>query len=181
MSHMKYLSKCPYSKKSVLPRRTPDCAPVGFILIFHANFHTNVWVFANLPIYKKLNHDNISQMFYMRYKIVCTQKYLHQKLDIYIIFIYKYWHYNLCQCYFEENKNYLYSYLVALFQKFPKDIVPIVPISVITSILLKSHRLSTIPEQFRIGSQSRKCQKMIEWKQRIQKLRRFDVETTYKN
>ena len=87
MSHMKCLSKCSYSKKSVLPRKTPGCAPVGFILTFHPNFHTNLWVFANLPIYKKLNHDNISHVFYMRYKIVGTQKYLHQKLDVYILFL----------------------------------------------------------------------------------------------
>ena len=46
---------------------------------------------------------------------------------------------------------------------------------------LKLHQLSIIPEQLRIGSQSRKCQKMIEWKLRVQKLRRFDIETTQKN
>ena len=42
MSHMKCLSKCPYSKKSVLPKKILGCAPVTFILIFHPNFHTNV-------------------------------------------------------------------------------------------------------------------------------------------
>ena len=47
---------------------------------------------------------------------------------------------------FEEDKNYLYSYLFALLQIFPQDIVPIVPISVIMSALLKLHGLSTIPE-----------------------------------
>ena len=56
-----------------------------------------------------------------------------------------------------------------------------VPISVITSISLKKHRLSTIPDQFIIGSQSRKCWKMIERKQRVKQLRRFDIETTQKN
>ena len=100
---------------------------------------------------------------------------------IYIIFICKYWHYNLCQCYFEEDKNFLYSYLFALLQKFPQDIVPVVPISVSTSIFMKLHQLSTIPEQLRIDSQGRKCQEMIQWKQRVQKLRRFDIETTQKN
>ena len=40
----------------------------------------------------------------------------------------------------------IYSGLFALLQKFPQDIVPIVSISVITSILLKLHQLSTIPE-----------------------------------
>ena len=39
---------------------------------------------------------------------------------VYIIFIYKYW-LNLCQCYFEEDKNYLYSYLVGSLQKFPNS------------------------------------------------------------
>ena len=33
----------------------------------------------------------------------------------------------------------------------------------------------------RIGSLNRKCQEMIQWKQRVQKLHRFDVETIYKN
>ena len=60
------------------------------------------------------------------------------------------------------------------------QIVSLVPISVITSILLKSHRLSTIPEYLRIGSKSRKCQETIQWKQPVQKLRRFDIETTSK-
>ena len=92
----------------------------------------------------------------------------------------KYWHYNLCQCYFEEDKNSLFI-IICVVAKFPKDIVPVVPISVITSKLLKLHRLSTIPDQLRIGCQSRTCQVMIEWKQRVQKLRRFDVETTQKN
>ena len=55
-----------------------------------------------------------------------------------------------------------------------------VPISVITSILLKSHRLNAIPEQLRMGSQSRKCYEIIQWKQRVQKLRRWDVEATSK-
>ena len=100
---------------------------------------------------------------------------------IYIAFIYKYCHYNLCQCYFEEDKSYLYSYLFALLQKLPKDIVPIVPISITTSILLKLRQLCTIPEQLRIGWPSRKCYKIIQWKQRVQKLRRVDVETTSKN
>ena len=99
---------------------------------------------------------------------------------IYIIFICKYQHYNLCQCYFEEDKN-LFSYLFALFQKLPQDIVPIVSISVITLIWLKLHRLSTVPEQLRIGSQSRKYQGMIQWKQSVQKLPQFNVETTSKN
>ena len=109
---------------------------------------------------------------------VCTNLVSVILRKIYIIFIYKYWHYNLCQCYFEEDKNFLYFYLVALLQKLPKHIVQI---SVIMSILLKSHRLSTIPEQLRIGSQSRKCQEIIQWKQPVQKLRSFDVETTSKN
>ena len=36
--------------------------------------------------------------------------------------------------------------LICVVPKLPKDIVPIVLISVITSIMLKSHGLSTIPE-----------------------------------
>ena len=65
--------------------------------------------------------------------------------------------------------------------KISKGIVPIVPISVITSISLKLHRPSTIPDQLRIGSQSKKCQEMIEWKQQVLELPRPDVETTQKN
>ena len=30
---------------------------------FHSNFRHNIWVFANLPIYRKLIHDNISLVF----------------------------------------------------------------------------------------------------------------------
>ena len=92
MSHMKCLLKCPYSKKSVLPRKIPGCVTVTFTL----TFHTNVWVFVNLPIYRKLIHDNISHMFWkprtfclvlfwMIYKIVCTYKYLHQKLSLVLL------------------------------------------------------------------------------------------------
>ena len=62
MPCMKFLWKCPYSKKPVLPRKMPDCAPT-FSLTFHPNFHPNILVFANLPIYRKLIHDNISLVF----------------------------------------------------------------------------------------------------------------------
>ena len=67
---------------------------------------------------------------------------------------------------------------ICVVPKFTKNIVPV---SVITSTLLKLHRLLTIPDQLRIGSQSRKCQKTIEWKQQVQQLHRFDIETTQKN
>ena len=63
MSYMKCLSKCPYSKKPFLPRKNSGCAPVTPILAFHPNFYTNTWVFANLPIYRKLIHGNISLVF----------------------------------------------------------------------------------------------------------------------
>ena len=39
------------------------CAPITLILTFQTNFHPNIWVFPNLPIYKKLIHDNISLVF----------------------------------------------------------------------------------------------------------------------
>ena len=42
------------------PQKIPGCAPVTFNLTFHSKFHPNVWVFANLPIYRKLIHDNIN-------------------------------------------------------------------------------------------------------------------------
>ena len=63
MSCMKCLSKCFCSKKPVLPRKIFGCAPATFNLTFNPNFHPNIWVFANLPIYSKLIHDNISLVF----------------------------------------------------------------------------------------------------------------------
>ena len=56
-----------------------------------------------------------------------------------------------------------------------------VPISVITLISLKLYGPSSISEQYGIGSQSRKCSEMIEWKQRVEKLHQFQVETKQKN
>ena len=45
--------------QEILPRKIPGWAPVTFNLTFHPNFHLNILVFANLPIYRKLIHDNI--------------------------------------------------------------------------------------------------------------------------
>ena len=42
----KMLSKCFYSKKTVLLQKTP----VTFNLTFYPNFHSNTWVFANIRI-----------------------------------------------------------------------------------------------------------------------------------
>ena len=111
MSCKKILSKCPYSKKPVLPQKIPGCAPVTFSLTFHPNFHPNILVFGNLPIYRKLIHDNIrlvfgkAKIFYLVlfwgwYKIlfvhinICIIETLVSVIlkKIYIIFIYKYWH-----------------------------------------------------------------------------------------
>ena len=39
--------------------KNPGCAPVTFNLAFHPNFHPNILVFAILPIYRKIIHDNI--------------------------------------------------------------------------------------------------------------------------
>ena len=87
MSYINCLSKCPYSKKPVLPQKIPGFAPLTLILIFHPNFHPNIWVFANLPIYRKLIDDNTylvfrkpriicSVLFWRRYKIVSPYQYL---------------------------------------------------------------------------------------------------------
>ena len=59
MSCIKCLSKCPYSKKPVLPQKTPGYTLVTLNLTFHPNFHPNILVFANLPVHRKLIHDNI--------------------------------------------------------------------------------------------------------------------------
>ena len=64
MSCMKCLSKCPYSKTPVLPPKISICVPVTFSLTFHPNFHPNILVFANLPIYRKLIHDNANLVFW---------------------------------------------------------------------------------------------------------------------
>ena len=42
------------------PQKTPGCTPVTLILSFHPDFHRNIWIFANLPTYRKHVHDNIS-------------------------------------------------------------------------------------------------------------------------
>ena len=42
------------------PKKTPGCTPVTLILSFHRDFHRNIWIFANLPTYRKHVHDNIS-------------------------------------------------------------------------------------------------------------------------
>ena len=82
-------------------------------------------------------------LFSRRYEIVCTNA--SETLvsvilkKIYIIFIHKHWHYNLCFCYLKEGKISLFI-IICVVSKFPKDIVPIVPISVITSISLKLHQ-----------------------------------------
>ena len=87
---------------------------------------------------------------------------------------------NFIQCYFEKDKMiFIHNYLHCC--KIPKGNISNSANISDKSISLKLHQLSTIPDQLRIGSQSRKYQGMIEWKQRVQKLRRFDVETTQKN
>ena len=91
MACMKWLLKCFYSKKLILPQKVTGCAPVTFNITFQTNFHSNIWVFANLPIYRKWIHNNIRLVFWKpnifslvlfcrRYEIVCTYKYLHWKL-----------------------------------------------------------------------------------------------------
>ena len=91
MACMKWLLKCFYSEKLILPQKVAGCAPVTFNITFQTNFHSNIWVFANLPIYRKWIHNNIRLVFWKpnifslvlfcrRYEIVCTYKYLHWKL-----------------------------------------------------------------------------------------------------
>ena len=88
---------------------------------------------------------------------ICSRNFVSVILKkIYIIFIYKYWHYNLCYSYFEEDKSSLFI-IICVVAKFPKDIVPVVSKAVIMSISLKFHRLSTIRDLLRIVSQNRKC------------------------
>ena len=46
MPCMKCLSKCFCSKKPVLPRKIPGCAPVPFNWTFHPSFHPNICYFC---------------------------------------------------------------------------------------------------------------------------------------
>ena len=115
--------------KSVPPQKIPGCAPVTSSL----SFHTNVKVFVNLPIYRKLIHDNISHMFWkprifclvlfwMRYKIVCTYKYLHWNLCLvlfwrkYILYLFIKTEIIIFVIAFLKNIKIIYSYLFSLLQ-----------------------------------------------------------------
>ena len=86
MLHMKCLSKCLYSNKSLPPRKIAGGPPITFILTFNPDFNLNICVFANLAFTEIW--FNISLVFWkprifclvlfcMRYKIVCTYKDLH--------------------------------------------------------------------------------------------------------
>ena len=61
-------------------------------------------------------------------------------------------------CYFEKDKHYLYYYLFEFLPKFPKDIVLILPISVITLILLTQHYTriawNRLPVQKMLGNET---------------------------
>ena len=48
--------------QDILSRKIPCCTPVTFNLTFLPNFQRNILVFANLPIYRKLIHENISTL-----------------------------------------------------------------------------------------------------------------------
>ena len=47
------------SQENCSAPKNPGCAPVTFNLTFHPKFHPNILVFAILPSYRKLIHDNI--------------------------------------------------------------------------------------------------------------------------
>ena len=160
MPRMKCLSKFCCSKKPALPQKIPGCAPITFNLTFHPNFHPNIWIFANLPIYSKLIHDNISLvfwkpktfclgLFWRRYKIVCSYKHLRQKLWL-VLFWRRY------VLFLVINIGIITSVSVIL-KKIKFIVIPIylhccnIPKwynsdSSNTSISLKSQRLSIIPE-----------------------------------
>ena len=139
------------------------CAPVTFNLILHSNSHPNVWLFANLSIYSKLIHDNISLVFsrpkifclvsfWSIYKIVCTYKYLLDKLWFvllwrrYVLFLVITIGIIISVSVILKKINLSLFLFICILAIFPKDIVPIVPKSVITSISLKLQWLSIIPE-----------------------------------
>ena len=91
MSCMKCLSKCPYSKTPVLPPKISICVPVTFSLTFHPNFHPNILVFQNLPIYRKLIHDNTSLVLW-KPRIFCLVLFWRSKIK-YCLYIYIWlWH-----------------------------------------------------------------------------------------
>ena len=107
--------KVPYPKKPVLSWKVPGYAPLTLILTFHPNFHPNIWVSANLSIYKELIHDNMSLVFWKQ-RIFSLVLLLRRSKIIFI------------------------------------NVVLILPITVITSLILKLHWLSTVPDKLRIGS-----------------------------
>ena len=105
------------------------------------NFQLTILVFANLPIHRKLIHDNINLVFW-KTRIFCLVLFWRR----YITFIY-----NICIIIFssailKKTKINLIPVYLRCCKNSQKDIVPIVPISVITSISMKLHRLSITPE-----------------------------------
>ena len=136
-SYMKCLSKCLYSNKPFLP-----CASITLVLTFHPNFHSNIWVFTNLPIYRKLIHDIISLvfwrpricclvLFWRRYKFVCILNLICVILkNIYIIFIINTGIILFVSDVLKKIKViFIRNYLRCC--KIPKDIFPIIPILMI--------------------------------------------------
>ena len=95
MSYTKCLSKCPHFKKSAL-----SCASVTLILTL-----SQYLGFCKFTRLQKINSWQNKPC------ILETKKLLFSTIlkKIYIIFIYKYWHYSLCKCYFEEDKICFYS------------------------------------------------------------------------
>ena len=67
--------------QDILSRKIPCCTPVTFNLTFLPNFQRNILVFANLPIYRKLIHENISTLCFENQES-CVQYYFKGNLNI---------------------------------------------------------------------------------------------------
>ena len=158
-----------YSKKPVLSRKIPGCASVTFNITFHPHFHPNIGFFANLPIYRKIIHDNIALCFenqkpFVQYYFegdiklfvhinICIRNFGQCYFEEDMYYFQLYWHYDLCQCYFEEHKIYRYSYLFGLLQYSQRIYSNSSKISDYVNTL-KLQQLSIIPEQFRMETGS---------------------------
>ena len=125
----------------------------------YPNCHLNIRAFANLPIYRKLIHDNISLVFW-KPSIFCLVLFWRR----YILYLFI----NITIIIFvgvilkKIKIIFIHNYLRCC--KIPKGYSSYTSIYIViniyssdTSILLNLHRLSTIPDELKIGFQRRKC------------------------
>ena len=161
-------------------------------MTFSTNFYPNIWVIANLIIYRKSIHDNISivypgqknfclALFWRRYKTVCTYKHLHKKIWLVLLW-------TSYELFLVINIGIITSASVIL-KKLKFIVIPIyfhwcnIPTRYSSSTSKISDCVNiigiTVTQHYTGKAYNRVTeQKTKERKQRVQKLRRFGVETT---